>query len=346
MKVMKACSLAVFLAGALAASSAQTFTSLMTFNQTNGSSPLFAPLVQGLDGNLYGTTEYGGANNEGTVFKITPGGKLTTIYSFCQQTNCADGSVPYAGLALGANGNFYGTTSEGGAGSSGAVFEISPAGTLTVLHSFSGTDGATPHAGLVLGTDGNFYGTTGYGGTAPSGTGTFFKVSAAGKFTSLYSFTGGTDGGQPYGTLIQASNGSFYGTTSYGGVGYGAVFEITSAGKLTPLHSFNISDGEYPNAGLVLAANGNLYGTTSNAGATTSSVGTVFEITLTGKFTLLYSFCSSGVCSDGSSPLGTLVSGTDGNLYGVTWTGGSNNDGTIFEITPAGQLTTLHIFNS
>ncbi len=345
MKVLIGRILVVCLAASVALS-AQTFKSLVTFNQTDGSSPLYAPPVQGLDGNLYGTTAYGGVNNEGAIFKITPAGRLTTIYSFCSQTNCADGSTPYAGLTLGTNGNFYGTTSAGGANGNGDVFEITPTGKLTVLHSFTGTDGQYPHGGLVLATDRNFYGTTGYGGTSATGAGTVFKISAAGTFTSLYSFTSGADGGQPYGTLVQASNGNFYGTTYGGGGAYGTVFEITSAGKLTPLHSFSIGDGEYPNAGLVQGSNGTLYGTTSFGGATTSSIGTVFQITQAGKFTSLYSFCASGVCSDGSNPQAALVPATDGNLYGLTWTGGTNNDGTVFEITPAGQLTTLHIFNS
>ena len=157
---------AIFLlCAATTISPAQIFTTLLNFDGTNGANP-DSPLVQGVDGNFYGTTPGGGAYGWGTVFKITPGRALTTLYSFCAQANCPDGGKPDAGLVLASDGNFYGTTSWGGAyvtcdsNPCGTIFRITPGGRLTTLHSFDGTDGATPNARLVQATDGNFYGTT------------------------------------------------------------------------------------------------------------------------------------------------------------------------------------------
>ncbi|HXR17713.1 MAG TPA: choice-of-anchor tandem repeat GloVer-containing protein [Terriglobales bacterium] len=147
--------------------SAQTFTSLVSFNGSNGAYPESMSLVQGTDGNLYGTAPSGGAHSGGTVFKVTPTGTLTTLYSFCAQTNCTDGEEPLAGLVLATNGTFYGTTSVGGANGDGTVFSITAGGTLTTLHSFDLTDGAYPTAALIQGRDGNFYGTTVEGGPPP-----------------------------------------------------------------------------------------------------------------------------------------------------------------------------------
>jgi uncharacterized repeat protein (TIGR03803 family) len=168
------------------ASNAQTFTTLVNFDNTNGALPV-APPVQGLDGKFYGTTSDGGANALGTVFKITSTGQLTTLYSFCAQTNCTDGANPLAALLLSSNGDFYGTTVGGGThrGGGGTVFKITPAGELTRLHSFCAkhtgstcVDGAHPSGGLFQGTDGNFYGTTTIGGTHKRGT--IFKITGKG----------------------------------------------------------------------------------------------------------------------------------------------------------------------
>ena len=212
-------------------------TTLHMFNGTDGTNPT-AGLVQATDGNLYGTTYYGGANSSacggygcGTVFKITPGGKLTTLHSFCSQTNCTDGAEPYAGLVQGTDGNFYGTTVQGGALNDGTVFKISAAGTLTTLYSFCSqtncSDGTNPRAGLIQATDGNFYGTTLAGGTSGgSGDGTVFQITAKGVLTTLHSFDC-TDGCAPYSGLLQGTDGDFYGTTSYGGANWaGAVFSL------------------------------------------------------------------------------------------------------------------------
>src|SRR5271165_368285 len=181
-----------------------TLTTLHSFDFYHGASPS-AALVQGTDGNIYGTTYGGGANQYyGTVFKSPPSGTFTSLYSFCAQANCSDGSMPYAGLVQGTDGNFYGTTLEGGSnngcslgsGSCGTVFKITPSGTLTTLYNFcaqSGcADGGNPYAGLVQGRDGNFYGTTSEAG-GPHQAGTVFKITPAGVLTTLYSFCAQTN---------------------------------------------------------------------------------------------------------------------------------------------------------
>lgn len=328
---------------------AQTLATLYNFCPSEpycGTNPI-AGLMQAANGNFYGTTQVGGVyyvNGEpyqytGTVFEITPAGVLTTLHSF----DGTDGSSPLGGLVQGSNGNFYGTTSGGGAYNFGTVFKISAGGVLTTLYSFAGTDGSDPTGGLVQGSNGDFYGTTGAGGIYDDGT--VFKITAAGALTILHSF-GGADGSNPLGGLVQGNNGNFYGTTNEGGTkgGYGTVFVITPAGKLTTLHSFDYSDGNGPYGGLVQATNGNFYGVTEAGGA--NSYGTVFEISQT-RLTTLYNFCSSPSCTDGYDPQGTLLQATDGNFYGTTVGGGaSGNYGTVFEITPAGALTTLHSFDS
>jgi uncharacterized repeat protein (TIGR03803 family) len=176
---------ALFAATAIT-SPAQVFTTLANFGGSDGTNP-FAGLVQGFDGNFYGTTYYGGANNSGTVFKIAPAGKLITLYRFCAQSGCADGAHPAASLVQASNGDFYGTTLAGGANDDGTVFKITTLGTLTTLHSFDGSDeGLNPTAGLILATNGNFYGATEYGGG--TGGGTVFKITPSGTVTTLYRF--------------------------------------------------------------------------------------------------------------------------------------------------------------
>jgi len=329
-------------ATALASPATVTFKSLVSFDGTNGAAPRYMSLIQGVDGNFYGTTAVDGANGHGTVFKITPAGTLTTIYSFCAQSNCTDGIYPYAGLAQDTKGNFYGTTSAGGANGDGTVFKITRAGVLTTLHSFDSTDGAAPYAGLLLASDGKFYGTTESGGA--NNDGTIFNITPTGTLTTLHSFDS-TDGSSPYGGLVQDSKGNFYGTTVTGGAdGHGTVFQLTSGGTLSTLHSFNSTDGEFPYAGLVQDTKGNFYGTTYDGG--TAGDGTAFEITAAGTLTTIYNFCSQTNCSDGSTPEDGLVQGTDGNFYGTTAFGGTNGYGTLFALTKGGTLTTLHRFDS
>src|SRR5271169_1914955 len=240
-----------------------TLTALYTFcsqvNCTDGAEPFSGLVVAG--GNFYGTTYYGGLNGQGTIFEVTPAGQLTTLHNFAGGPT--DGAYPIAGLVQ-VGGNFYGTTQGGGANGAGTVFEITPAGQLTILYSFCTqtgcTDGDGPYGGLVQATNGNLYGTTPSGGA--NGAGTVFEITPAGQLTTLYSFcsqTNCTDGIQPYAGLVQATNGNFYGTTRGGGATgvAGTVFEITPAGQLTTLYSFcsqpGCSDGLHPFAGLVQA---------------------------------------------------------------------------------------------
>ena len=352
-----ACGVFVFCVVAAVPSSAQIiYTTLVNFNGTNGGVPT-AALIQATDGNFYGTTSTGGANNQGTVFKITPRGTLTTLYSFCALTNCADGASPAAGLVQGPDGNLYGTTSVDGVnGLGGTVFKITPRGTLTTLHSFcavtSCADGFAPNAGLIQGTDGNFYGTARAGGSSDYGT--IFKITPAGKLTTLHSFDN-TDGAYPEAALVQVPDGDFYGTTSeYGAYGGGTVFRFSAiTGKLTTLHSFcalsRCADGYRSFSALVRGTDGNFHGTTQGGGP--NGGGTVFKITPRGTRTTIYSFCALTSCADGFAPNAGLIQGTDGNYYGTTSNGNKYCPagttpfcGTTFKITPRGTLTTLHNF--
>src|ERR1039458_2352751 len=355
----RACAVLVLCATTAIALPAQTLTTLYRFCSQSGCPDGYYPtagLVQATNGDLYGTTLNGGAADLGTVFKITPGGTLTTLYSFCPQTNCTDGFGPNARLVQAANGDLYGTTNGGGTNNSGTVFKITPGGTLTTLYSFCSqggcTDGSNPQGGLVQAANGDFYGTTAYGG-ANGHYGTVFKITPGGTLTTLYSFcsrSGCTDGAYPSARLVQAANGDLYGTAEYGGAkanaNSGTVFKITPSGTLTTLYSFcsqgvypYCTDGRNPYAGLVQAANGDFYGTTVYGG-------TVFKITPSGTLTTLYSFCSQTNCADGENPEAGLVQAANGDFYGTTLVGGTNRGGTVFRITPGGTLTTLYSFCS
>ncbi len=341
----------LFCAAAAVTASAQSLTTLVNFSGSNGNNPT-APVIQATDNNFYGTTNLGGANTYGTVYKMTPTGTLTTLYSFCSQQNCADGSYPNAGLLQASDGNFYGTTSDGGAhGTGGTVFKITPSGALTTLYSFCSaqncTDGARPNTSLIEGIDGNFYGTTASGGQGNYGT--VFQLSPSGTLRTVYQFcsqSSCTDGIYPEG-LLQTSDGTLYGTTLYGGntTTVGTVFKLTTSGALTTLWSFcpqsHRTDGEQPLAGLALGSDGLFYGTTSLGGA--NGFGTVFKISSTGTFTLLHGFQQG---TDGSPSYGPLVQAVDGNYYGSTRMGGAHAGGTLFEVTPGGALTTLYDFCS
>jgi uncharacterized repeat protein (TIGR03803 family) len=342
------------------ASFAQTFNTLLDFSGADGAGPQ-GTLVQGTDGNLYGTTKFGGANSAGTVFKLASDGKPTTLYSFCSQTYCYDGAFPAAGLVLASNGNFYGTTWGGGAINAGTIFEITPKGRLTILYNFcSGyecPDGAGPSAGLVQGSDGNFYGTTLEGGAHGFVTGAVFKISRGGTFKTLYSFCSQShcrDGQSPIAGLVQGSDGNFYGTTYAGGAnciaqgGCGTAFKITPAGKLTTLHSFcaqtNCTDGANPTGTLVQSTNGSFYGTTALGGTKnqqcSSGCGTIFQITSAGKLATLHTFNQT----DGEWPYEGLIRATDGSFYGTTYLGGTRDGGTVFKMDTGGKLKTLHSF--
>jgi len=357
----------VFFAATAIALPAQTFTNLANFNGADGNWPDLMTLVQGPDGNLYGTTFGGGANGGGTVFRVNPGGELITLYSFVGPN---DGLYPNAGLVLATDGNFYGTTFASGPNRNGTVFKVTAGGSLTPLHSFAGypTDGAASQGALVQGTDGNFYGTTRSGGAnnncssggGPSGCGTVFKMTPGGVLTLLYSFAD-SGGFYPIGALVQSTNGNFYGTTAGDGFnGSATAFKMTPAGTLNTLHSFNFyTDGSSPGGDLVQGTDGNFYGTANFGGRTGGNCGslgcgTIFKITPGGTLTTLHTF--AGYPTDGASPNDGLVQATDGNFYGTTSAGGANDPsscaqsspvgcGTVFKMTPGGMLTTLHSFD-
>lgn len=297
-----------------------------------------------------------GVTGCGTVFKITPSGKLTTLYKFCSKPNCTDGASPEAGLVQATDGNFYGTTYVGGVGNEeycpyhfaitcGTVFKITPSGELTTLHRFCRlplcTDGAYPVASLIQATDGNLYGTASQGG--PGGGGTIFRITLGGELTTLHAFSGFVPG--PYATLLQGANGNLYGTTWFNG----AIFEIRLEGQFKVLDSFS---GDI-NAGLVEAASGEIYGLSNSGGA--YSEGSIFDLgPLGGGMTTLYNFCAQSPCTNGANPEAGLIQATDRNLYGTTSAGGSNSGlcfffgcgGTIFKMTTSGELTTLYSFCS
>jgi uncharacterized repeat protein (TIGR03803 family) len=343
--------LVLILAAALP-STAQTFTSLHSFTGTDGSYP-YAGLIQSTSGKLFGTTSDGGAFTGGTVFTITTGGTLKSLYSFCKLASCADGTDPRSPLVQATNGNFYGVTFGGGPSDSfGTIYQITNSGVLTTLYTFCQlsecADGDVPWGGMVQALNGTLYGTT-VGGGAHSG-GTVFDIKTTGGTPSiLYSFCSLSecaDGTAPQANLIQGTDGNFYGSTYDGGefTYYGNAFKVTPTGVFTSLHSFDGTDGDEPIGGLSQATDGNFYGTTQVDGA--NGYGTVYKITSSGTLTTLYNFCVSSSCPDGSIPEDSLVQGTDGNLYGTTFSGGAFGEGTIFSITTAGVLTTLHSFDN
>ena len=399
----------------------------------NGFTPNTA--IQGSDGNIYGTTTSGGASGDGTVYELTTGGTLNTLYSF---TGASDGSAPAGPLVEGTDGNYYGTTSTGGANQVGTFFRITPGpgGTLTTLHTFNGTTEGVAPSLLVLGTDGNFYGTSPFAGS--SGTGAILQITTAGTVSILHTFVAGTDGNQPNPNIVEGSDGAFYGSTQGGGPttfgtlfrvttpttvtpavsfsvignlaslsnqpllttlgndgnlygcipGFpGSIFKMTNAGVLTTFYTFtDLDDGGNPSA-FVQGSDGNFYGTSTHEGA--DGFGTFFKISSTGTFQTLYAFPSTvgGVgiqgmvegtdgnyyatgtdggtgfagtilqlttadaattifsfTEPGNNPVAALVQALDGNLYGTTEFGGATNDGTIFQVTTTGSFTTLDSF--
>jgi uncharacterized repeat protein (TIGR03803 family) len=353
---------------------AQSFTVLHSFDLSDGAAPE-SLLIQSTNGNLWGTTNstvfeiapsgtlttvasggFDSYGNEalveaasgdyygmtvtygGSIFRLTPTGGVTVLHTFCIEPSCADGSVPYGPLVQAPNGNFYGTTSEGGLYNEGTVFKITPSGVLTTLYTFCSagppcTDGASPRAALIQFANGDFYGTTSGGGYNP---GTVFKITPSGVLTTLHSFDG-TDGQYPGAGLIQAANGNFYGTTVGGGnYGCGTFFKMTPSGALTTLSNFDSTDGCQP-WGVVQGTDGNFYGTTVDGGTGMSGInvssGTIFRITPVGALTTLHNFCSKTNCTDGEVPQAGLVQDTTGSFYGTTEYGGANDYGTVFRFS-------------
>jgi uncharacterized repeat protein (TIGR03803 family) len=318
-----------------------SLSTLASFNGTDGQWPI-GSLVMDNSGNLYSTTEIGGASNDGTIFELAHGsGTITTLASF----NGSNGAEPWAGLVMDSSGTLYGTTRWGGAANVGTVFELAAGSdTITTLASFSGGAAGPyrPAGALIMDSSGNLYGTTTQGGASDDGT-VFELAQGSGTITTLASFDG-TDGSLTHATLITDAHGNLYGTALFGGASNdGTVFEVANgSGTITTLASFNGTDGSTPLAGLVMDGSGNLYGTASGGGA--SGAGTVFEVAAgSGKITTLASFDGT----DGQGPSGGLLMDSGGNLYGTTAGGGAAGVGTVFEV-PAGSstITTLAWFRA
>ena len=283
-----------------------------------------AGVIRDSAGNLYGTTNAGGANNGGVVYKLDSAGQETVLYSFLGGTERAN---PFAGVIGDSDGNLYGTTYYGGPANMGTVYKLDAAGKETVLHTFAGgTDGGYPLAGLIRDSAGNLYGTTSEG--------TVYKLDASGNFSVLYGFTSGADGGRPYAGVILDSAGNLYGTTYDGGVGeWGTVFRLDTSGNLTALYSFTgADDGGLPEAGVIRDSAGNLYGTTTYGG--TANAGVVYKLDPAGNETVLYSFTCA---DDGCAPTAGVIMDPAGNLYGTTLFGGRygnghNGSGVVFKL--------------
>jgi uncharacterized repeat protein (TIGR03803 family) len=324
----------VLVVAAAPVATAQTYTDLYNFGTKSGdpANPTYSGIIaQGRDGNLYSTAPYGGAHNDGAVFKITPTGTLTVVHSF----DGTDGAHPWAGLTLGTDGNFYGVTFSGGKFGYGTIYRITPAGSLTTLHSFTnGTDAAAGGAQPIEGTDGNFYGTA--DGPGLFSNGVVYKITPSGVFTTLHTFDG-PHGSHPDAPLVQGSNGDFYGTTYWGGTnGYGTIFRISPSGTFEMLFSF-VQFDQNPEAAMIQGSDGDFYGTTTEY----ANGGIVFRIADPGGLTILHDFDLSA-----GTPYGGLVQATDGFFYGTTaaarYTGGPS----IFRISSTGAFATLYNFES
>lgn len=332
---------------AMPPAAAQTYTVLYSFTgEADGGQP-GSGVIQDPAGNLYGTTFTGGgictthAYSCGAVFKLSETGKETVLHGF---TGGADGRGPIAGLIGDKAGNLYGTNQA-------VVFEVSKNSTFTVLAGLPGWG----IGGVIRDAAGNFYGTTFNGGA--SGYGTVFELDAAGTLNVLYSFTGGSDGGNPYAGLIRDAAGNLYGTAEFGGAptadqpnGNGVVFELDATGKETVLHTFcsrpSCADGALPLAGVTRDSAGNLYGTTSAGGiGEVYGAGVVFKLSKKGKFNVLHSF-TGGADGAGPSATGVLLRDSAGNLYGTTNAGGGSSSGVVFKLDTDGAETVLYNFCS
>jgi uncharacterized repeat protein (TIGR03803 family) len=283
----------------------------------------------GLDGNLWGTTQNGGKDAYGTVFKMTPAGTLTSLYQF----DGNEAGSPIYPVLQGQNGDMYGVTQ---GTHYGTFFKLTTKGVITI-YPFDYTDGYEPNL-PTQGSDGNFYGTTQYGGGGTCECGVIYKATPAGKITVLHVFTGDVsatsyDGNRPIGVLVQDNDGNLWGTTYQGGkYNEGTIFKIATSGKDYELvYSFQFAEpqllGQLPLAGLTLGTDGNLYGVASRGG--TNNYGATFQVTPAGDVTFLYSFCSVANCADGIVPETPLIQHTNGKFYG-TASGNSLCCGTFF----------------
>lgn len=332
--------------GAESLTSAQPLTTIFSFpfGGAYGGQP--QGLIQARDGNFYGTTQLGGQAGCGTVFGMNPQGQFLWSVSF----HGNDGAEPQCQLTEANDGHLYGTAAYGGAYDRGTVFKISRNGKLNWTAHFTGSDpGAIPMGRLVVAGQKTILGTTMFGGAYNAGS--IFEVTPNGRIRTCYSFTGQTDGAQPSAGLAMGNDGTMYGTASSGGLGYGTIFSITPEGQFVTLYRFgrrtdnNLSfDGANPKGELLLASDGALYGTAYEGGL--YGYGVAFRLTIDRQFRVIYNF--SGY-NDGAGPLGSLIQASDGNLYGVTQYYGVQplthfGFGTIFQLAPHGQLSTLVLF--
>jgi uncharacterized repeat protein (TIGR03803 family) len=307
---------------------ASSFSTAFVFNGTNGSYPNSMFLAS--DGNLYGTTLFGGTNGSlGTIFELNKTGRFHSLFSF----NGTNGSLP-VGFSEGADGVFYGVTSQGGSNSDGTIFKITTNTVMTTLVTFNGTNGSLPQSGLVQSpVDGSFYGTTSIGGTNGNN-GTVYQLTTNGAFKTILSFNS-TNGSSPYGMLTFGKDGSLYGTTYFGGSNQnGTIFRITTNGVITNLFIFDGANfGGSPYSGVIQGTDNNLYGTTSQGSS--NGFGSIFRISTNGTgFTTLAAFNGTSDTNIIATPYGPLTQAADGSFYGTTLNGGTNNNmGTLYHLT-------------
>ncbi len=303
-----------------------------TINNTTGITSNSLP-AQGPDGEFYDTDWDNGAYNQGSVYTMSLSGDYKLLYSFCAEGgNCrVTGSNPQGGVTLGTDGNFYGTTTVGGADGNGTVFKITPAGDLNTLHSFAGAyaDGSNPTFPVIQASNGDFYGVASSGGEYVNGT--FFRISGAGSYTTLASFQSSVNGSNPN-PPTQGTDGNFYGTTHNGGpksACCGTVYRVTAAGKITVLYTFPSGEGSSVGQ-LVEGSDGNFWGVTN--GVPFISGGELFKVSPSGDFTVVHTFSGTGDACCSSSG---LIAGSDGYLYGISDAGGTANVGAIYRVDPS-----------
>jgi uncharacterized repeat protein (TIGR03803 family) len=316
-----------------ATASAQTYTVIGSFSSLTD--PLSA-LVQDRDGSLIGTTEFGGSVSQGIVYDVALDGTITTLYTF----DDINGGIPDSeGIILGTNGSYYGSTYMDGTANKGSVYQMSRAGAVRFLYSFPNATFGGPDGAFIYGFDGNLYGTN-YSGGAYNGGGVY-KVTPSGTANTIFSFSPG-QGAYPEGALVLGSDGNFYGTTTEQSTNLGkllfqgTIYKITPGGAISYLKKFGHL--QQPTTGLALAPDGNFYGVMAFS---TAVDGLIFRITPQGQYTVMHTF-SGGV--DGAGPSSALIVGSDGNLYGTTTKGGANGYGTVYQLTTAGNLTTVYDF--
>ncbi len=355
MKLMRL-SLLALVAIAFSSLTLSAVAQTVTFSDLTGIGPggtgwePYGTVTQATDGNFYGTATNGIFGGGGNIFRMSPTGEITNVYTFvCSKTKCPYGAFPMTAPILGADGNLYGVTSAGGnsPGGGGVFYKLTVDGQFTSLHSFGQTltDGTWPQ-GITLGSDGNFYGATVYGGNRSEQPGVIFKITPAGEYTELYALCSRAkcaDGEKPFSPPVEGNDGNFYGATTTGGAnGGGVIYKITSTGHYSVIHNFcspsdyQCTDGSVP-YGITKGADGNFYGTTYSG---------VFKITPDGQYSLVNSLATS---SHFGSPYSQPILGSDGNLYGMMDGGGSGSwvgrvRGAIYRVSTTGDSKTLYAF--